>query len=155
MRLQTESKQECNVGNERISCRNWQPAYLRSLMKERISRRTSASFDTYTWCMPRSLIDSRNLPFDTARSAEYCLGIFRRGAPQFRRKQHGQTQILVAAAGSPFSSARNEGAGIEKDFEGLDEKLVGDRRPDQSVVRVRTCTGVGGRWPRGSDIPDC
>jgi hypothetical protein len=64
-------------------------------------------------------------------------------------------RFLSQLLGLPFSSTRNEGAGIDKDFEGLDEKLVGDRRPDQSVVRVRTCTGVGGHWPRSSDIPDC
>jgi len=80
--------------------------------------------------------------------------IFRQGASQLRRKQHGQTQILVAVADFSILGTRNEGAGIEKDLEDPDEKLVGDRRPDQSVVCVRACTGVGGRWPRSSDIPD-
>jgi hypothetical protein len=43
-----------------------------------------------------------------------------------RRKPHGQTEILVAVAGSPISGAGSEGPGIEKDFENLDEKFVGD-----------------------------
>ena len=43
-----------------------------------------------------------------------------------RRKPHGQTEILVAVAGSPISGTRNEGPGIEKDFENLDEKFLGD-----------------------------
>jgi hypothetical protein len=53
--------------------------------------------------------------------------IFREGESQLRRKQHGQTQILVAVAGSPISYTWNESAGIEKNFEDLDEKFVGDR----------------------------
>src|SRR5579863_3044080 len=81
--------------------------------------------------------------------------IFHHAASQLRREQNGQTQILVAVAGFPISGAGNESAGIKKDFEDLDEKFVGDRRPNQSVVRVRACPGVGGRWTRSSDISDC
>ena len=46
--------------------------------------------------------DLRNLTFDTAGSAEYCLGIFRQDGSQLRRNSMARRKFLSQLLGLPF-----------------------------------------------------
>ena len=67
----------------------------------------------------------------------------------------GQAHIFVTVDRSSFSSIGGEGPGIEKSSEDYDEEFLGNRRPDPSLICVRTRARVVGRGSRSSDIPNC
>ena len=59
-------------------------------------------------------------------------------------------KFLSAVADFSILGIRNEGAGIEKDLEDLDEKLVGYRRPNQSLFVYAHALALAEEGPAAS-----